>query len=119
MFPFFPTFWPALLPKHVILLPQFSEKLNLNKKLIGKALLLILIGGFKKIFIADYLGANLINRVFDSPEFFTAWEGLMVVYGYAIQIYCDFSGYTDIVIGISYDAGIYCSAKLQQTFYGG
>jgi alginate O-acetyltransferase complex protein AlgI len=101
------------------LLPQFRAKLNLNRDLIGKAFLLILIGGFKKVFIADYLGANLINRVFDSPEFFTGWEGLMVVYAYAMQIYYDFSGYTDIVIGLAMMLGFSVEPNFNKPFMAG
>ena len=113
---FFPNILAGPIAKARDLLPQFSEKLNLNKELIGRAFLLILIGAFKKVFIADYLGANLVNRVFDSPEFFTGWEGLMVVYGYAIQIYCDFSGYTDIVIGIAMMLGFTVQSNFNKPY---
>ena len=116
---FFPNILAGPISKARDLLPQFSAKLNLDKELIGKAFLLILIGGFKKVFIADYLGANLINRVFDSPEFFTGWEGLMVVYGYAMQIYYDFSGYTDIVIGIAMMLGFTVNPNFNKPFLAG
>lgn len=55
----------------------------------------------KKIILSDYLAANLIDRVFDSPGTYTGAENLMAVYGYALQIYGDFSGYTDIAIGLA------------------
>jgi alginate O-acetyltransferase complex protein AlgI len=116
---FFPNILAGPISKARDLLPQFSEKLQLNKELIGKAFLLILIGGFKKVFIADYLGANLIDRVFDSPEFFTGWEGLMVVYAYAMQIYFDFSGYTDIVIGLAMMLGFTVQPNFNKPFMAG
>ena len=116
---FFPNILAGPISKARDLLPQFSAKLNLTNELVGKAFLLILIGGFKKVFIADYLGANLIDRVFDSPEFFTGWEGLMVIYGYAMQIYYDFSGYTDIVIGLAMMLGFTVEPNFNKPFMAG
>ena len=116
---FFPNILAGPISKARDLLPQFSAKLDLNRELIGKAFLLILIGGFKKVFIADYLGANLVDRVFDSPEFFTGWEGLMVIYGYAMQIYYDFSGYTDIVIGLAMMLGFTVQPNFNKPFMAG
>jgi len=96
---FFPTIiaGPILRAKH--LLPQLRSRLVLDSAVGGQALFLILIGLMKKIAIADYLGANLIDRVFDFPERFSSLEVLAGIYGYALQIYCDFSGYSDIAIG--------------------
>ena len=51
--------------------------------------------------ISDYISINYVDRIFDSPSSFTGFENLMAVYGYSIQIYCDFSGYTDIAIGVA------------------
>ena len=53
----------------------------------------------KKMLIADYLADNLVNRVFDTPQFYSGLETLVAVYGFAIQLYYDFSGYTDIALG--------------------
>jgi alginate O-acetyltransferase complex protein AlgI len=96
---FFPTIiaGPILRAKH--LLPQLRSRLALDSAFGGQALFLISIGLVKKIAIADYLGANLIDRVFDFPERFSSLEVLAGIYGYALQIYCDFSGYSDIAIG--------------------
>lgn len=51
--------------------------------------------------ISDFISLNFVDRVFENPHMFSGIENLMAVYGYAIQIYCDFSGYTDIAIGLS------------------
>ena len=59
----------------------------------------MVLGLLKKFLIADYLAENLINRVFDLPKLYSGTEVLMGVYGYALQLYYDFSGYTDIAIG--------------------
>jgi alginate O-acetyltransferase complex protein AlgI len=96
---FFPTIvaGPILRAKH--LLPQLRARLMLDSATGGQALFLIAIGLIKKIAIADYLTANLVERVFDFPERFSSLEVLAGVYGYALQIYADFSGYSDIAIG--------------------
>src|SRR5205823_11131871 len=72
----------------------------------GRALFLIGLGLVKKLMIADYLAGNLVGRVFDFPNLYTASEVLIGVYSYALQIYFDFSGYTDIAIGSALLLGI-------------
>jgi D-alanyl-lipoteichoic acid acyltransferase DltB (MBOAT superfamily) len=70
------------------------------------------LGLFKKFLIADYLAENLVNRVFDTPGLYTGMETLIGVYGYALQLYYDFSGYTDIAIGSALLLGL----KLPENF---
>src|SRR5690606_16973904 len=84
----------------------------ITKAEMGIAVYLIISGLFKKMVIADYISINFVDRVFDSPLRFTGFENLAAVYGYALQIYCDFSGYTDLAIGISMLLGI----KLMENF---
>ncbi len=67
----------------------------------GTGLALILAGLFKKAVIADFIGVNFVDRVFASPALYSGLENLIAVYGYAIQIYCDFSGYTDMALGLA------------------
>ncbi|MFW5740789.1 MAG: MBOAT family O-acyltransferase [Myxococcota bacterium] len=72
----------------------------------GRALFLIAIGLFKKVVIGDYLAVNLVDRVFAAPGSYSSLEVLAGIYGYAVQIYCDFSGYTDIAIGCASLLGV-------------
>jgi D-alanyl-lipoteichoic acid acyltransferase DltB (MBOAT superfamily) len=72
----------------------------------GRALFLIGLGLVKKFLIADYLAETLVNRVFDLPKLYSGAEVLAGVYGYALQLYYDFSGYTDIAIGSALVLGI-------------
>ena len=51
--------------------------------------------------ISDYISVNFVERIFDNPSLYTGFENLMGVYGYALQIYCDFSGYSDMAIGLA------------------
>ena len=99
----FVAFFPTLLAGPVVraseLLPQLRTKRVLRNEDGMRALLLIVLGLIKKIVVADFLANNLVNRVFDQPELYSSVETLAAIYGYALQIYCDFSGYTDIAIG--------------------
>ena len=58
-------------------------------------------GLIKKIIISNFIAINLVDRVFDAPSIYSGFENLLAIYGYGLQIYCDFSGYTDIAIGVA------------------
>jgi D-alanyl-lipoteichoic acid acyltransferase DltB (MBOAT superfamily) len=96
---FFPTIVAGPILRAKQLLPKIRQGFNLDPATGGRALFLIAAGLIKKIAIADYLSANLVDRVFDFPERFSSLEVLAAVYAYALQIYADFSGYSDIAIG--------------------
>jgi alginate O-acetyltransferase complex protein AlgI len=96
---FFPTIVAGPILRARQILPQLRGSLSFDAGTGGQALFLIAVGLIKKIAIADYLSANLVDRVFDFPERFSSLEVLAAVYGYALQIYMDFSGYSDIAIG--------------------
>lgn len=98
---FFPNILAGPIDRASEFLPQVENDVSISKEDIGKALLLIMSGLVKKIVIADYLSLNFIDRVFDAPLRFTGVENLFAVYGYGLQIYCDFSGYSDIAIGVA------------------
>jgi D-alanyl-lipoteichoic acid acyltransferase DltB (MBOAT superfamily) len=96
---FFPTIVAGPILRAKQLLPRLRDSLKLDAATGGQALFLIAIGLIKKVAIADYLSANLVDRVFDFPERFSSLEVLGAIYAYALQIYADFSGYSDIAIG--------------------
>ncbi|HEY4382785.1 MAG TPA: MBOAT family O-acyltransferase [Acidobacteriaceae bacterium] len=83
------------------LIRQMRQPFSLTRSQGGRAFLLIASGLIKKLLIADFLSANVVNRIFDTPTLYSGSETLFGVYGYALQIYFDFSGYTDIAMGIS------------------
>lgn len=113
---FFPNIMAGPISRASELLPQFSSKPVVTNETIGKALFLILFGLFKKIVIADYIATNFVDRVFDAPSYFTGFESLMASYGATIQLYADFSGYTDIVIGIALLMGFEIAANFNKPF---
>jgi D-alanyl-lipoteichoic acid acyltransferase DltB (MBOAT superfamily) len=106
----FVAFFPHLVAGPIVrpaqLLPQFDAEPRLDLKEGGEGLFLIAAGLLKKVVIGDYLAINLVDRVFDRTSSFSALETLAGVYGYALQIYCDFSGYTDVAIGSALLLGI-------------
>jgi D-alanyl-lipoteichoic acid acyltransferase DltB (MBOAT superfamily) len=96
---FFPTVIAGPIVRAGELLPQFRSRPQLSSQQGTQAFFLIMLGLIKKIAIADFLGNNLVDRVFDQPDLYSSVETLAAIYGYALQIYCDFSGYSDIAIG--------------------
>jgi D-alanyl-lipoteichoic acid acyltransferase DltB (MBOAT superfamily) len=104
-FGFFVSFFPQLVAGPIVrakeFMPQIREKLSLDKTEMGMGIWLILSGLLKKAIISDYISTNFVDRVFSNPVMYSGAENLMAVYGYTIQIYCDFSGYSDMAIGIS------------------
>jgi alginate O-acetyltransferase complex protein AlgI len=96
---FFPTTLAGPITRIATLLPQWNKTGAVTSEEGGRALFLIGLGLAKKFMIADYLAANLVNRVFDLPTLYSGGDVLVAVYAYAFQLYYDFSGYTDIAIG--------------------
>lgn len=103
---FFPTTVAGPITRLSTLIPQWSKRATLSPQDGGKALFLIGMGLIKKLLIADFLAENLVNRVFDLPKLYSGFEVLAGVYGYAFQLYYDFSGYTDIALGSALLLGI-------------
>ncbi|HWE46938.1 MAG TPA: MBOAT family protein [Caulobacteraceae bacterium] len=99
------SFFPHLVAGPIVrasdLLPQFAQTPKLNRGMATHALLLIAWGLFKKTVIASELASGLVDKVFFDPSSHGAIDLLAGVYGYAVQIYCDFSAYTDIAIGLA------------------
>ncbi len=106
----FVCFFPHLVAGPIVrprdLLPQLARRPSLTREEGGEALFLIAVGLIKKLVISDQLSQSLVDRVFERPANFSALEVLCGVYGYAVQIYCDFSGYTDIAIGSALLLGV-------------
>ena len=100
---FFITFFPKLVAGPIArpsdLLPQVQAEPRLTPRKVGEALFLIGTGLVKKVMFADYMSVNLVDRVFDAPDNYTAPEAVVALYGFTLQIYMDFSGYTDIARG--------------------
>ena len=101
---FFLSFFPALVAGPIVradyFLPQIENREHPSRSDIYTGLWLIILGIIKKAIIADYI-AQYNDLIFDSPTGYSGFESLMGVIGYVMQIYCDFSGYSDMAIGIA------------------
>lgn len=102
-FGLFITYFPHLVAGPILrasqFLPQLQRKITLRDEQVTQGLFLIATGMVKKVLVADYLCVNLVDRVFDQPELYSAAEIVIALYGFTMQIYCDFSGYTDVARG--------------------
>jgi D-alanyl-lipoteichoic acid acyltransferase DltB (MBOAT superfamily) len=113
---FFPSMTAGPIPRQGKLLDQLSGPFAFNSEDAGRAMLLISVGLVKKLLIADYLANNLVNRVFDTPPLYSSVETLVAVYAYALQLFFDFSGYTDIAMGAALLLGIRLPENFRQPY---
>lgn len=102
---FFVTFFP-----HIILgpiarakdfIPQIDNPHQLDKTDFSWAVAQIVKGLVKKLILADYIAVHFIDKVVDSPEAYPGFVSIVAMWGYSLQIYADFSGYTDIATGLA------------------
>ena len=104
-FGFYVSFFPQLVAGPIVraseFVPQIHQPYKLSKTDWGVAIWLILSGLVKKIFLADFIALNFVDRIFAQPTLYTGFENLMALYGYSLQVYADFAGYTDIAIGVA------------------
>ena len=102
---FYVSFFPQLVAGPIVrardFIPQIRKPLEVTDEMFGRGVFFIMTGLFKKAVISDYISVNFVERVFDNPALYSGVENLLGVYGYALQIYCDFSGYSDMAIGIA------------------
>jgi alginate O-acetyltransferase complex protein AlgI len=99
------SFFPHLVAGPIVrareFLPQLASPRDPRRVAVSAGIALIALGLVKKVMIADYLGRTIVDPVFGVPQAYHAPDVLMAAYAYAAQIYCDFSGYTDIAIGLA------------------
>ena len=110
-FGFYVSFFPQLVAGPIVraeeFIPQLYKPFRLSRRVFGIAVFWIINGLAKKIIMSDYLAVNLIDRVFDNPLLFSGFENLFALFAYSLQVYADFSGYTDIAIGVAMLMGFY------------
>jgi alginate O-acetyltransferase complex protein AlgI len=115
-FGFYVSFFPQLVAGPIVrasgFIKQIYEDYHVSKAEFGWAVFMILKGLVKKIFIGDYIAVNFVDRVFSNPLPTRDFENLMALFGYSLQVYVDFSGYTDIAIGVALLMGF----RLPQNF---
>lgn len=118
---FYISFFPQLVAGPIVrardFIPQIHQRpLIVSRAQFGEGFWLILCGLFKKAVISDFISLNFVDRIFDNPMLYTGLENLMGVFGYAMQIYCDFSGYSDMAIGIALLLGFRFNANFDSPY---
>ena len=117
---FYVSFFPQLVAGPIVrardFIPQVRRPLLVTPQMFGRGVFLIVCGLFKKAVISDYISLNFVDRVFDNPALYSGAENLMAVYGYALQIYCDFSGYSDMAIGIALLLGFHFNLNFDSPY---
>lgn len=102
-FVLFISFFPKLVAGPIVraadFLPQLEGVPTLRKQQVGEGLFLIATGLVKKVVLGNYVAVNIVDRVFRNPELYTASETVVGLYAFTLQIFCDFSGYTDMARG--------------------
>ncbi len=99
------SFFPHLVAGPIVrareFIPQLESPRDPHKVAVGAGVALILIGLVKKVAVADFLAREIVDPVFGVPQAYAAPDVILASYAYAVQIFCDFSGYTDIAIGLA------------------
>jgi alginate O-acetyltransferase complex protein AlgI len=99
------SFFPHLVAGPIVraseFLPQLAKPRDPARVAVGAGIALVAVGLIKKVAVADTLARELVDPVFAVPESYSAPDVALAAYGYAAQIYCDFSGYTDMAIGLA------------------
>ena len=99
------SFFPHLVAGPIVrareFIPQLAKPRDPANVAVGAGVSLIVIGLVKKVAIADYLAREVVDPVFGVPQAYSAPDIALASYAYAVQIFCDFSGYTDIAIGLA------------------
>ncbi len=110
-FGFYTSFFPQLVAGPILradqFVPQLYKPFHLGRRQFGIALFWILNGLVKKLVLSDYLAVNFVDRIFDNPSLYTPFENFAALMLYSLQVYADFSGYTDIAIGVAMLMGFY------------
>ncbi len=117
---FYATFFPQILMGPIVkardFIPQLYKPYKINGYFFGLAIFMILNGSIKKLVFGDYMAANFIDKIFGNPLLFTGVENLLAVIAYSMQVYLDFSGYTDIAIGIALLLGFKFKANFNSPY---
>ena len=119
-FGFYVSFFPQLVAGPIVraneFVPQLYKPFSLSSREYGTAIFMILAGLTKKLIFGDYIAVNFIDRIYENPMMFTGFENMMALFAYSLQVYCDFSGYTDIAIGLALLMGFHLPTNFNSPY---
>jgi len=113
---FFPQLVAGPIERSVNLIPQFRENYKFEYQRVKEGILLMLWGFFKKMVIADRL-AEYVNLVYNNPTEFEGLQNIIATFFFTFQIYCDFSGYSDIAIGSALILGYRLMTNFRRPYF--
>lgn len=117
---FYVSFFPQLVAGPIVrardFIPQIYKPVVVTRKMLGTGFWFILIGLFKKAVICEYISKHFVDLVFENPGQFTGFENLLGAYGFGMQIYCDFSGYSDMAIGLAMLMGFHFNINFNNPY---
>lgn len=118
---FYVSFFPQLVAGPIVrardFIPQIRRNpINISRADFARGVFLIACGVFKKAVISDFISLSFVDRIFEAPQLYSGLENLAGVYGYGLQIYCDFSGYSDIAIGIALLLGFHFNINFNSPY---
>ena len=119
-FGFYTAFFPQLVAGPILradqFVPQLYKPFFLSRRQFGIAVFWICNGLIKKLVLSDYLAVNFVDRVFENPLLYTPFENFSALMVYSLQVYADFSGYTDIAIGVAMLMGFYLPVNFNSPY---
>ena len=119
-FGFYTSFFPQLVAGPILradqFVPQLYKPFFLSRRHFGIAVFWIINGLVKKLVLSDYLAVNFVDRIFDNPSLYTPFENFSALMLYSLQVYADFSGYTDIAIGVAMLMGFYLPLNFRSPY---
>ena len=117
---FYVSFFPQLVAGPIVRARDFAPQIRrvpcITQEMMARGVWYIAVGLVKKCIISDYISLNFVDRVFEDPGLYSGIENLLGIYGYTLQIYCDFSGYSDMAIGIALLLGFHFPKNFDSPF---
>lgn len=117
---FYVSFFPQVLSGPITrashFLPQIYKPYSLSREQFGIGVFWILNGLTKKLFVGDYIAVNFIDRIYANPTMYTGVENLLAILSYSLQVYCDFSGYTDMATGVALLMGFHLTQNFNSPY---
>lgn len=117
---FYVSFFPQLVAGPIVRARDFAPQIRripcIIQEMLARGVWYIAVGLVKKCIISDYISLNFVDRVFEDPGLYSGVENLLGIYGYTLQIYCDFSGYSDMAIGIALLLGFHFPKNFDSPF---
>ena len=113
---FFPQVLSGPITRAADFIPQIYKPYSLTREQFGLGVFWILNGLGKKLFVGDYIAVNFIDRIYANPSMYTGFENLLGVLAYSLQVYCDFSGYTDMATGVALLMGFHLAQNFNSPY---